>query len=111
MNYPSNLKSSRWPSVSCYSWGLFCIAFCTNAAYLVGRKNYPTLQAVDLLRLAKVLPVGIEPPSKSAENSLDSSSGAAECAAVDHDLALVIEAWAKLGARSRSLILGIVRKS
>lgn len=55
-------------------------------------------------------PVGDEHLSESSGKSEVESGGAAESAAVDPDLAAVIDAWTTLTARSRSRIVGIVRK-
>jgi hypothetical protein len=54
---------------------------------------------------------GLAPAAKSSGNSLLSSSGAAESAAVDAEFAIVIGAWPLLTAHSKSIIIGIARKS
>jgi hypothetical protein len=40
-----------------------------------------------------------------------SSDGAAECAAIDTELAIVVRAWAMLNQHSRSIIVGMSRKA
>src|SRR6478735_8324175 len=47
-------------------------------------------------------PVGAEHPSESSGKSNIASSGAAESAAVDAELAIVIDAWESLGPEIRS---------
>ena len=54
-------------------------------------------------------PVGAEHPSESSGTSDATSSGAAESAAVDAELAIVIDAWESLGPEMRSAIVDIVR--
>ena len=54
-------------------------------------------------------PVGAEHPSESSGKSDVASSGAAESAAVDAELAIVIDAWESLGPEMRSAIIEIVR--
>ena len=56
-------------------------------------------------------PVGTEHQSVSSGKTMVSSSGAAESAAVDVELAIVVGAWPLLTAHSRSIVLGIARKS
>jgi hypothetical protein len=54
-------------------------------------------------------PVGDEHPSESSGKSDIASSGAAESAAVDAELAIVIDAWENLAPDLRSAIIEIVR--
>lgn len=58
-----------------------------------------------------VLPVGAERTSNSSANTLVSCFGAAESAALDPDLSIVVGAWPVLAADAKSAILGIARKS
>jgi hypothetical protein len=48
------------------------------------------------MELAKVLPVGTEHPSETSEKPAIVSRGAAESAAVDADLATIVQAWPNL---------------
>jgi hypothetical protein len=57
----------------------------------------------------KAPPVGAEHPSESSGKSDVELSGAAESAAVDAELEIVIDAWASLGPDLRSAIIEIVR--
>lgn len=59
----------------------------------------------------KAPPVGDEHPSKPSGNPDIASSGAAESAAVDPDLAIVIDAWARLAPNLQSVIVGLIRKT
>ena len=54
-------------------------------------------------------PVGAEHSSESSGKSDVASSGAAESAAVDAELAIVIDAWENLAPDLRSAIIEIVR--
>ena len=54
-------------------------------------------------------PVGDEHPSESSGKSNVASSGAPESAAVDPELAIVIDAWDSLGPEMRLAIVDIVR--
>jgi hypothetical protein len=56
-------------------------------------------------------PVGAEHPTKSPETTPTSKNGAAESAAVDPDLALIVKRWTKLTAHAKATIMGIVRAS
>jgi hypothetical protein len=62
-------------------------------------------------RGVKAPPVGDEHLSESSGKSDVASSGAAESAAVDSELAIVIDAWDGLTPEMRSAIIGIVRNS
>jgi hypothetical protein len=59
----------------------------------------------------KAPPVGEEHPSESTGKSEVESSGASESAAVDPELAIVIDAWDSLTQDLRSAIVGIVHKT
>jgi hypothetical protein len=56
-------------------------------------------------------PVGDEHLAESSGKSDIASSGAAESAAVDAELAIVIDAWESLGPAMRVAIVDIVRKA
>ena len=60
-------------------------------------------------RDVKAPPVGDEHPSESSGKSDVASCGAAESAAVDAELAIVIDAWESLAPEMRSAIVDIVR--
>jgi hypothetical protein len=49
--------------------------------------------------------------TKSSGKTLSGMSGAAESAALDADLAIVVGAWPLLGAHAKSIIIGMARKS
>jgi hypothetical protein len=56
-----------------------------------------------------LLPDGMEQPLNSSGKSPISSSGAAESAALDAELATVFAAWPFLSAHTRSVIMAIVK--
>jgi hypothetical protein len=58
-----------------------------------------------------MIPDGTEQQVNSSEKPLDSSSGAAECPALDTGLAIVIDAWPVLCPRSHSIIASMARKA
>jgi len=49
--------------------------------------------------------------AKSSGNTLVAPSGAAESAAIEAELAIVIHAWSMIAAHSRSIIVGIARNA
>jgi hypothetical protein len=54
---------------------------------------------------------GSETLPKSSGKAVVSSSGAAESAAIDSALSIVITAWPVLAPHSRSIIVGMARKA
>jgi hypothetical protein len=61
---------------------------------------------------AKVVGVTeLEHIAKSSGKSQSPSSGAAESAAVDPNLALIIQGWSRLTAPAKAKVMGIVRAS
>jgi hypothetical protein len=61
------------------------------------------------LSLYQVGVTELDPTAKSSENLQTPSSGAAESAAVDPDLAIVIKAWELFTAPSQSFIVEMAR--
>jgi hypothetical protein len=56
-------------------------------------------------------PIGAELPAKSSEKTTVSKNGAAESAAVDPDLDLIVNRWPILTPHAKATILGMVRKA
>jgi len=60
-------------------------------------------------RPGKAPPVGSEHLSESAEETPDTPDGAAESAAADPELAILVKRWASLNAHTKATIIGIVK--
>ena len=60
---------------------------------------------------AQFVPDGTEQQLKSPEKTTVSSSSAAESAAIDAQLAIVIDAWPSIAPHSRSIMVGMARKA
>jgi hypothetical protein len=61
--------------------------------------------------LEQAPPVGDELPTKSSKKTPVSKNGAAESAAVDPGLALVISRWSNLTPHAKATIMGMARKA
>jgi hypothetical protein len=62
-------------------------------------------------RLSQVGDAGLEGTAQSTGNTPACAIGAAQSAAVDPEMAIVIDAWAMLARRTRSIVVGEARKA
>lgn len=61
--------------------------------------------------IGKIPPRGVQDSTDSAGKPQTTSDSASESAAVDPELALLIDRWPKLTAHGKATIMGIIRRA